>query len=206
MTIAKTTTKSWSEGWSLFWTLTLVLAAMALGFLFVMGWGTEGYRLVIRATARTSLILFLAAFAASAAFKLWPGPFTRWLRRNRRQLGLGFAMSHFIHALAIIALWQSDPGIFWVLTNTRSIVTGGTAYLFIALLAATSFDRMVQAIGPKTWGWLHWLGVWFVALSFIFTNGKRIPVSGWYAFPVALVVCIILLRIVAQRRQPMASA
>jgi DMSO/TMAO reductase YedYZ heme-binding membrane subunit len=199
-------TKGWTEGWGLFWTLTLTLAAMSLGFLFVLGWDTDGYRMVIRSTARTSLVLFLAAFAASAAFKLWPAPFTRWLRRNRRQLALGFAMSHFIHALAIIALWQTDPGVFWVLTNPKSLVTGGTAYLFIALLAATSFDRMVKALGPKAWGRLHWWGVWIVALSFIFTNGKRIPVSGWYALPVALVVAVIVLRMMAGRKQSRAAA
>ena len=68
-------------------------------------------------------------------------------------------MSHFIHALAIIALWKTDPGTFWVLTNPKSIATGGTAYVFIALLAATSFDRMVKALGPKFWGRLHWWGV-----------------------------------------------
>ena len=56
-------TKGWTEGWGLFWTLTFALAAMSLGFLFVLGWGTDGYRMVIRATARTSLVLFLAAFA-----------------------------------------------------------------------------------------------------------------------------------------------
>lgn len=201
-----TATTGWTEGWGLFRTLTLTLAAMSLGFLFVLGWDTDGYRMVIRATARTSLVLFLAAFAASAAFKLWPAPFTRWLRRNRRQLGLGFAMSHFIHALAIIALWQTDPGVFWVLTNPKSIVTGGTAYLFIALLAATSFDRMVKALGPKAWGRLHWWGVWIVALSFIFTNGKRIPVSGWYALPVALVVAVIVLRMMAGRKERRAAA
>ena len=201
-----TVTTGWAEGWGLFWTLTLTLAAMSLGFLFVLGWDTDGYRMVIRATARTSLVLFLAAFAASAAFKLWPAPFTRWLRRNRRQLGLGFAMSHFVHALAIIALWQTDPGVFWVLTNPKSIVTGGIAYLFIALLAATSFDRMVNALGPKAWGRLHWWGVWIVALSFIFTNGKRIPVSGWYAVPVALVVAVIVLRMMAGRKQRRAAA
>ena len=179
---------------------------MTLGFLFVIGWDTDGYRMVIRATARTSLVLFLAAFAASAAVKLWPGALTRWLRRNRRQLGLGFAMSHFIHALAIIALWKTDPGVFWVLTNPKSIVTGGTAYLFIALLAATSFDRMVKTLGLKAWARLHWWGVWIVALSFIFTNGKRIPLSGWYALPVALVVAVIVLRVVAGRKLRTAAA
>lgn len=201
------TTAKWTESWRLFWLLSLALAAMGVGLLFAAGGGTEGYRLVIRATARTSLILFLTAFAASAAARLWPGALTHWLRRNRRQLGLGFAMSHLIHALAIVALWQTDPDTFWMLTNKGSIITGSTAYLFIALLAATSFDRIVKTIGPKAWGWLHWFGVWFIAISFIFTNGKRIPVSGWYAVPVALVLAAIVLRIMAKpkRRVPAAT-
>ena len=40
-------TKGWTEGWGLFWTLTLTLAAMSLGFLFVLGWDTDGYRSLI---------------------------------------------------------------------------------------------------------------------------------------------------------------
>ena len=200
------TTAKWTEGSRLFWLLTLALAAMALGLLFAAGWSTDGYRLVIRATARTSLLLFLAAFAAAAAARLWPGAFTHWLRRNRRQFGLSFAMSHLIHALAIFTLWRSDPDTFWTLSNKGSIVSGSIAYLFIAALAATSFDAMVRMLGPKAWGWLHWAGVWFIAISFIFTNGKRIPVSGWYALPVALVLAASLLRIAAKRRRRVPAA
>ena len=194
------------EGWRVFWAATLALAAMALGLLVAAGWDVEGYRLVIRVTARTSLIFFLAAFAASAAAKLWPNGFTRWLRRNRRQLGLSFAMSHFIHALAIYAFYSVDPDTFWSLQNAGALATGGIAYVFIALLAATSFDRMVRAMGPKSWSWLHWAGVWFIAISFIFTNGKRIPVSGYYAIPVAMVLIAIALRIIAARQKKAAMA
>lgn len=188
----------WTEGWGLFWLLTLALAAMAAGLLFVAGWSTDGYRLVIRTTARTSLILFLAAFAASAAARLWPGTVTHWLHRNGRQLGLAFAMSHLIHALAIITLWQADPTIFWTLSNKASIISGGIAYLFIAALAATSFDAMVRILGPKAWNWVHRVGVWFIAISFIVTNGKRIPLNAIYALPVALVLAVIALRIAAR--------
>ena len=194
------TNAKWTEGWRLFWLLSFALAAMALGLLSADGWVTEGYRVVIRATARTSLPLFLAAFAASAAARLWPGPLTHWLRRNRRQFGLAFAMSHLIHAFAIIALWQSDPALFWTLTNKATILAGGIAYLFIAALAATSFDAMVRRLGPTAWGWLHRIGGWFIAISFINANGKRIPLNALYALPVALVLAVIVLRASASRR------
>src|SRR5258708_29830044 len=54
------------NGWRLTGLLSLLLIAMALYFLGVDGWDTEGIRLVIRATARTSLGLFVLAFTASA--------------------------------------------------------------------------------------------------------------------------------------------
>ncbi len=193
------------EGWSLFWAMTVALGAMALFFLATSGWGTEGYRLVIRATARTSLALFLAAFLASALVALWPGEPTRWLRRNRRYLGLSFAMSHGIHLVAIVTLALTDPAIFWTLSNKGSIIAGSSGYFFIALLAATSFDRMVAWLGSKLWQRIHTAGIWFIWISFVFTNGKRIPVSGWYAFPVAILLAAFVVRLAAHRTKAKAT-
>ena len=87
--------------------LTLVLgAAVAAAAAFVVamdGAGVEGVRLAIRLTARTSFFLFLLAFTAAPLSRLFPGPFTRWQRANRRYLGLAFASSHAVHAAAIAA-------------------------------------------------------------------------------------------------------
>ena len=60
--------------------------------------------MVIRFTARTSLLLFCLAFSAAALARLWPNAWTRWQRRNRRYLGVTFAASHGIHAVAIACL------------------------------------------------------------------------------------------------------
>lgn len=137
------------NGPALFLLVAAALAAMAGAMILADGGGVEGVRLAIRATARTSLALFLAAFSAAALVKLWPGSATRWLLANRRWFGLGFAFSHLVHAGAIFLLhrWHSET--FALLVQPRTFITGGIAYLFIALLAATSFDRAVAALGPK---------------------------------------------------------
>ncbi len=62
------------------------------------GFEVDGVRMVIRFTARTSLVLFCLAFSAAALARLWPNASTRWLRRNRRYLGVSFAASHAIHS------------------------------------------------------------------------------------------------------------
>lgn len=187
-------------GPTLFLLIAAALAAMAGGMILADGGGVDGVRLAIRATARTSLALFLLAFAASALFKLRPGAATRWLLANRRWFGLGFAFSHLVHAGAIFLLYRWHPDTFALLVQPKTFVTGGIAYLFIALLAATSFDRAVAALGPKAWKILHTAGIWVIWVSFIFTNGKRIPASAAYAIPVAILFAALALRLWAARR------
>ena len=56
------------NGWRLVGLLSFLLMAMSLWLLADHAGDIEGIRLVIRATARTSLVLFVMAFTASA---LW---------------------------------------------------------------------------------------------------------------------------------------
>lgn len=188
------------NGWRLFWVVTAGLFLMSAVLMATTGVNAEGYRLVIRATARSSLFFFLAAFMASTLTKLAPSPFSTWLRNNRRYMGLSFAMSHAIHLAAIIALATFEPAIFATLSTKGSIIAGSTGYLAIALLAATSFDNMVRWLGVKAWQRIHTIGSWFIWVSFVFTNGKRIPVSLWYALPVIILFVALAAKIYAKRR------
>ena len=188
------------HGWKLFWVATILLVAMSAILLATTGIDSEGYRLVIRATARTSIIFFLGAFMASTMVKLWPGRFSSWLRKNRRYLGLSFVMSHFIHLCAIITLATSDPALFATLSTKGSIIAGTSGYIAITILAATSFDRIVKWMGARPWQRFHTAGTWFIWLSFVFTNGKRIPVSLWYALPVMILFITLATKIYAKRQ------
>jgi len=85
---------------------------MVGALLAATGWTEPGVRLVIRATARTSVALFLAAFLASTLRRRWPGPATSWLLQNRRYVGLGFAVSHLLHLLAILELYDVAPAAY----------------------------------------------------------------------------------------------
>ena len=54
-----------------------------------------------------TLVLFLAAIVASSLIHSWRGPFTKWLLRNRRQLGFSFGVAHFCH-MGFVALFEHD--------------------------------------------------------------------------------------------------
>jgi DMSO/TMAO reductase YedYZ heme-binding membrane subunit len=189
------------NGWRLTGVLSLLLSAMALYLLSFEGWDAEGIRLVIRATARSSLVLFVLAFAATAMVELLPSEATRWQRRNRRYLGVSFAVSHLIHLIAILALASIDQALFWKLTNINTIVLAGTAYLFIAAMAATSFDRTAAWLGPRKWRLLHLLGGWYIWISFAVAVGKRVPIDRFYWPMAALVLAAGIVRLVAMWRR-----
>lgn len=189
------------SGWRLVGVLSFLMAAMTLGFLASHGWDAEGIRLAIRATARISLVLFVMAFTAGALVELVPSDATRWQRRNRRYLGVSFAVSHFIHLGVILALASVDRALFWKLTNISTIVLAGSAYLFIAAMAATSFDRTAAWLGPRKWRLLHLVGGWYIWISFAIAVGKRVPLDRFYWPLAALVLAAAIVRLIAMFRR-----
>ncbi|WP_105384173.1 hypothetical protein [Neorhizobium alkalisoli] len=185
------------NGWRL---IALVASIILLLLAAAAGWtaGTaEAARMVIRWTARLSLILFLMAFTASAMVRLAPGAYTIWQRRNRRYLGLSFALSHFVHLGAILTLASVDPDLFWKLTNLVTILAGGLAYVFIAAMAASSFDRIAAAMGGRLWRGVHRFGAWYIYISFIFTFGKRAVMDAAYLPAMVLIAAALFVRLLA---------
>jgi len=189
--------QGWFEGWRLFGALTLVLIALSVWIAGMRQFEVEGVRMVIRFTARTSLLFFCLAFSAAALVRLWPNAFTRWQRRNRRQLGVTFAASHALHAAAIIAFARMDPVGFAGATNLASYVFGGIGYALIILMTATSFDRTAAALGPRAWRTLHLVGGYYLLLQFTVSFGQRIPQSPLHALALIPLFAVLALRMIA---------
>ncbi|CAN7579890.1 hypothetical protein [Aminobacter sp. LjRoot7] len=189
------------NGWRLTaWLSVAVLAACAAAA-SLAGDPADGARMVIRLTARTSLILFVLAFTASSLAQVWPSATTLWLRTNRRNFGLAFAFSHGVHAAAIFALSQLDPVLFDALTAPVAFIAGGTGYLAIVLMAATSFDRTAAAVGPKAWRVIHTGGAWFLAVFFVVNFGRRAVLMPEMYWPyMALILAAIALRLIVRFR------
>ena len=193
--------QNWFEGWRLFAVLTLTLIALSIWIAGMRQFDASGVRMVIRFTARTSLLLFCLAFSAAALAQLRPNAWTRWLRRNRRTLGVTFAVSHGIHAVAIICFAAMAPADYMAATSAASYIFGGIGYAFIIAMAATSFDRSAAALGPRAWRILHLTGGYYLWLQFMVSFGKRIP-----GMPLYTLFLIPLLALMALRLIAMASA
>jgi hypothetical protein len=200
-TVARTQASALS-GWPVVGWVTAALVAMAAAILAARGADEAGLRTVIRATARTSLVLFLLAFTASALRRARPASrVTAWLLANRRYLGVSFAVSHLLHLAVIVTLFGGFAGVA-ANTDTPTLVLGGLGYVAVLALLATSFDTTAAWLGPRRWQRLHTAGVWWIWGIFLVTfvpaaiaHPARIP----YA---TLVVAALAVRIAYRAPAP----
>jgi sulfoxide reductase heme-binding subunit YedZ len=170
-----------------YWLFALTVVVLCVAN--IAAWYTfGGGELTIRAyttwTARISFTLFTLAFTASALVRRWPNDVTRWCIANRRYLGLSFALAHAVHfgALSMVMIVTD------VEPELVTIVFGGSAYVFVVLMALTSNDRSVQLLGAN-WSRLHSVGGYYIWIIFAYTFVGGIFQS---AFSVLMLIVAIL--------------
>jgi sulfoxide reductase heme-binding subunit YedZ len=193
--------QNWFEGWRLFALLGLTLTGLCIWIASMRQFDVDGVRMVIRFTARTSLLFFCLAFSAAALARLWPNGWTRWQRRNRRYLGVTFAASHGLHAIAIGCYAVMDPAGYAAATSAASYIFGGLGYAFIIAMTATSFNRTAQAIGPRAWRTLHLTGGYYLLFQFTVSFGKRIPDMPLYALFLIPLAIVFALRMISMAQK-----
>lgn len=186
------------RGWRIVGVATGLLLLAFAAVVATYGTDEHGLRVLVRATARISFLVFLPVYLASPLRRLWRNETTRWLLANRRQLGVSFAIAHFLHldAIYMLSLLLGDA----FETNWVSLVFGGFAYVLVFAMAVTSSDRMVARLGPSRWRALHRFGihyVWFIWLQ----QWVGLSFVSLFYLPFALLTVAALgVRIAARRR------
>lgn len=188
------------RGWRIVAVATGVLLAHFGAVVALYGTDEEGLRVLVRATARASFLLFLPVYVASSARRLWPSPATRWMLRNRRYLGLSFFVAHMLHLDAIWTLDLLLGDAFRV--DPVTLVGGGLAYVLVTAMALTSSDRAVRWLGPRRWRRLHRFGIHYIwaIWAFTWTNlAFQLQAGGLYALPALLTFAALGVRVAAWR-------
>ncbi|MDJ0789569.1 MAG: ferric reductase-like transmembrane domain-containing protein [Myxococcota bacterium] len=149
--------------------LALLLLAMSAAVLASTGTGEEGVRALIRATARSSVLLLCLAFAARPLRQLWRSELSGWMLRARRSLGLGYALCQALHLAAILVVVSVHAGE----SDLVTWIGGGVGYVFTAAMALTSTDAWVKRLTRKRWTLLHRTGMYVNVgiMAFTFQGG-----------------------------------
>ena len=114
-------------------------------------------------SVRFAVPLIFLVTATSALHALFPGPVTAWLMRNRKTIGLSFAVAMawqgaFIGMMSSVYSDYYYDNIFYF----RDELEGSTGYLFLAAMVLTSFDFGRKRLTPQQWKLLHTSGVYFL--------------------------------------------
>jgi sulfoxide reductase heme-binding subunit YedZ len=191
--------------WRITGLVAIVIAVMSFTSFVWLGFSEEALRVMVRGTARTSISLFVLAFTASSLYTLLGTNWAKYLRENRRYIGVSFAFSHFVHLLFLILLMIYYPQDSLAKLSQLEIVLASMTYLFILAMAITSFDPPRRWIGPRAWHWLHLTGMYLVWLIFVETYGKAALQDGYYLPLVVLLLTAIMLRVAARLKQDKAN-
>ena len=157
------------------WPLLLGLLAGLAALYAGLATGTDpadAWSRAARWTARVGLPIFLLTYLASSLGRLWPGGWARTVWRDRRWWGLGFAAAHTVHLYALIrAVPLSGEE-----RSLASLIPGGLAYLVMYLMALTSSEAAIRALG-RNWKRLHSFGIHYLWLIFTLAYSLRIGSS-----------------------------
>jgi sulfoxide reductase heme-binding subunit YedZ len=187
------------------WWIVVWAGAAASGVCAAIVWSGNGdlasVRAAVRISARMSAVLFCLAFASSALAMFFSHAGVRWLRRNRRHVGLAFGAVHLVHAAAIATYATLHPAQFHAYMSPAMYALSGTGYAFLAALALTSSNRAQMWMGSQAWSALHWVGSVYIWLSF--TNGfaRRAVIDPSYWPWVGLLMAVAALRTAALVRR-----
>jgi hypothetical protein len=139
---------------------------------------------MIQLSVRCAVPWLYLAFAASSVQALFPGPFSLWLMRNRKYLGLCFAAAMAWQGLFILWMVMVYRDFYineiYVL---RDAIEGTIGYIFLMAMTVTSFMPVRKHMQLKTWKLLHKSGMYFLwayAFSVYWWN------LFYYASPVAI--------------------
>jgi DMSO/TMAO reductase YedYZ heme-binding membrane subunit len=188
--------------------IALAVGAMCAAIANTAPSAEAGARGMIVWTARTSLVLFTLAYIARPLVQLRPAPATKALLAQRKWIGLGFAVSHGFHLIAILWLASPDFGAF-VRSQDPTIVVAAATFVFLGIMSVTSIEAVKRAMSARTWRRLHWTGLQLAWLSFATTYTFAIAVNPLYALPAAIVLGAAGIRIAAwvrARRRALARA
>lgn len=133
-------------------------------YLMWAGFSDDSLNIVLRQTARFSLLIFLLAFVAAPLRQFVDLPISRWLMRHRRSLGIAFGGMQSAHLLLIACRYAAIPGVD---LNPMVGAIGGTAYLLMYLMVITSFDTPRRFLSPAAWKRLHKLGLYYNGFLFL---------------------------------------
>jgi hypothetical protein len=150
--------------WRLFWLVSIPMSIVM--FIAMMGADMStghGVSTMIQFSVRWAVPFIYLVVAASSVQILFPGPFPKWWLRNRKYIGLCFAVAMawqgffiFIMSFFFREYYYADVYLL------RDELEGSIGYIFLPAMVVTSFHFGRKYLNTKQWKLLHKSGIYFL--------------------------------------------
>lgn len=150
--------------WNLFWLVTVPMSAIMVVAMLGVDLSTgAGVSAMIGFSVRFAVPIIFLIVAISSLQILFPGPIPIWLLRNRKYIGLCFAVAMAWQGLfiATMSLFFRDY-YFADIYLLRDELEGSVGYIFLTAMVLTSFDFGRKKLTVKQWRLLHKSGLYFL--------------------------------------------
>jgi len=152
------------NGWSLFWLIcvpmSIVMVVAMTGVDLTSGPGVSS---MIGFSVRWAVPFIFLVVAISSLQILFPGPVPLWLLRNRKYIGMCFAVAMawqgvFIFTMSMFFRDYYYDDVYYL----RDELEGSVGYIFLAAMVVTSFRFARKHLSPQQWKLIHKTGLYFL--------------------------------------------
>ena len=150
--------------WNLFWATSVPMSLIMIYVMTQHDMSTGGgVSEMIGFAVRWAVPLIYIVTAASAVPVLFPSNFTQWWFRNRKFIGLTFAVAMawqgtFIYMMSTFHRDYYFNDVYLL----RNEIEGSIGYIFLAAMVLTSFKFGSKFVSGKQWKMIHKGGVYFL--------------------------------------------
>jgi len=152
------------NGWSLFWLISVPMSLVMVIAMMGADMATApGVSHMIGFSVRWAVPFIFLVVAASAVQTLWPGPFPAWWLRNRKYIGMCFAVAMAWQGAFIFMMSNFYRDYYFEeIYFLRDELEGSTGYIFLTAMVLTSFPFGRKYLNPKQWKLLHRSSLYFL--------------------------------------------
>jgi len=152
------------NGWSLFWLISIPMSIVIVIEMMGTDMSTgAGVSSMISFSVRFAVPFIFLVVAASSVQILFPGPFPMWWLRNRKYIGLCFAVAMAWQGLFIFIMSNFFREYYYEdVYLLRDELEGSIGYILLAAMVVTSFHFGRKYLNPKQWKLLHTSGIYFL--------------------------------------------
>ena len=150
--------------WRLFWLISIPMFITIVVTMMGADMSTaSGVSSMIGFSVRLAVPFIFLVVAASSMQILFPGSFSKWWLRNRKYIGMCFAVAMSWQGLFIFIMsYFFRDYYFENVYLFRDELEGSIGYIFLPAMVVTSFHFGRKHLSAKQWKLLHKSGIYFL--------------------------------------------